>query len=156
MGLEIERKWLIAELPDSFDQGDGQAIDQGYLTIGGDGDETRLRSRAGHYVLTTKSGSGLVRRETSVELTEQQFYELWPATEGVRVTKVRHKRSLPGTGLTIEVDVYSGNLTGLIVAEIEFPDEASANTFSAPEWFGADVTADDAYKNQALAVHGRP
>jgi adenylate cyclase len=155
MGLEIERKWLIASLPAGFDSSRGQAIDQGYLTIADGGNETRVRSRAGEYFLTTKSGSGLVRRETSIELTAEQYEQLWPATEGARVTKVRHELSIAG-GLTLELDVYTGELAGLIVAEVEFPDEDTANAFTAPEWFGADVTSDSAYKNHALAVNGRP
>jgi adenylate cyclase len=155
MGFEIERKWLIPELPKDFDTSAGQPIDQGYLTIGSGGDETRIRSRHGSYVLTTKSGSGLVRSETSIELTREQYQQLWPVTERARVTKVRHERSIDD-GLTLEVDVYTGALDGLIVAEVEFPDEAAADAFTAPAWFGADVTSDSAYKNHALAVYGRP
>jgi adenylate cyclase len=155
MALEIERKWLIPSLPEGFDASDGQAIDQGYLTIADGGNETRVRSRAGEYFLTTKSGSGLVRRETSIELTSDQYEQLWPATEGARVTKVRHELSI-AKDLTLELDVYTGKLAGLIVAEVEFPDEQTAKEFTAPAWFGADVTSDRAYKNHALAVDGRP
>lgn len=161
MGLEIERKWLVAEIPADLDRSRGQKIDQGYLTIGRDGAETRIRSRAGSLVLTTKSGSGLVRQETSIELSSEQYDTLWPTTEGARVSKTRHEFELtsqdaPRTGMVIEVDVYSGDLAGLVVAEIEFASEDEAAAFEPPDWFGTEVTSDAAYKNHALAVQGRP
>ena len=44
----------------------------------------------------------------------------------------------------------------LLTAEIEFPDEAAARAFAAPEWLGRDVTDDARYANRALAVNGIP
>ena len=134
----------------------GQRIDQGYLTIGAGGTETRIRKRAGEYILGVKAGSGLVRNETSVLLSAEQFDELWPLTEGARVEKTRHVAADPDSGATIELDVYEGELSGLVVAEVEFTDEAAADAFVAPSWFGAEVTDDAGFKNQSLAVHGRP
>jgi len=155
-GVEVERKWLIPGLlPPEVAVVHADEIEQGYLTIGADGSETRLRRRAGSCTLTVKSGGGLVRRETEVPLTQEQFEMLWPATENARVQKQR--RAVPGDGgVTIEVDVYSGRLDGLVVAEVEFDDPWGAESFVAPYWFGREVTADDAYKNRSLAVHGRP
>jgi len=157
-GVEVERKWLIESaeaLPADVLSAPGAQIEQGYLTIGPDGAETRVRRKDGHCTLTVKSGHGLVRNEAEVALTDAQFKVLWPATEGARVEKLR--RAVPGEGgLTIEVDVYSGQLTGLVVAEVEFDDPWGAESFVAPYWFGLDVTADDGYKNRSLALHGRP
>jgi CYTH domain-containing protein len=58
--------------------------------------------------------------------------------------------------VTIEVDVYSGALEGLVVAEVEFDDPWGAESYVPPYWFGREVTADSAYKNRSLALHGRP
>lgn len=157
-GVEVERKWLIAgvdSLPAEVLAAPAAEIEQGYLTVGADGSETRVRRKAGHCTLTVKSGRGLVRNEAEVRLTAEQFEVLWPATEQARVQKQR--RAVPGEGgLTIEVDVYSGQLDGLVVAEVEFADPWGAESFVAPYWFGLEVTADDAYKNRSLALHGRP
>lgn len=157
-GVEVERKWLIAgvdSLPAGVLAAQAAEIDQGYLTIGADGAETRVRRKAGRCTLTVKSGRGLVRSEAEVPLTAEQFEVLWPATEQARVQKQR--RAVPGDGgLTIEVDVYSGQLDGLVVAEVEFADPWAAESFIAPYWFGLEVTADDGYKNHSLALHGRP
>lgn len=157
-GVEIERKWLISSvgsLPVEVAAAPAAQIEQGYLTIGTDGSETRIRRKAGSCTLTVKSGVGLVRNEAEVGLSAEQFEVLWPATEHARVQKQR--RAVPGeAGVTIEVDVYSGDLEGLVVAEVEFDDPWGAESFVAPYWFGREVTADDAYKNQSLALHGRP
>ena len=155
VGVEVERKWLVEDAPAEALAAPAERIDQGYLTIGNAGGETRVRHKGERFWITVKSGSGLSRDETEVELTADQFAALWPATEGARVEKVRH--SMPtGDGHLIELDVYSGALTGLIVVEVEFDDPWGAESFVVPYWFGREVTADDAYRNQRLALSGLP
>ena len=152
MGVEIERKWrLELPLPDEVTAVEPERIEQGYLVIGADGSEVRLRRKSGQPVLTVKSAGTLRRAEYEIELSEAQYVELWPATEGRRVVKDRHR--LPHN---VDVDVYADALTGLAVAEVEFASEAEAAAFVAPEWFGEDVTEDRGYKNQQLALVGRP
>ena len=53
--------------------------------------------------------------------------------------------------ITIEFDVFEGKFAGLMLAEVEFSDETSANAFQAPEWFGEDVTYDRRYHNSNLS-----
>jgi len=76
-------------------------------------------------------------------------------TEGRQVVKRRYFVPLEG-GLTAEVDVYDGELDGLVTGEVEFPDADAALAFEAPEWLGRDVTEDPRYANQKLAVDGIP
>ncbi|HEX3618113.1 MAG TPA: CYTH domain-containing protein [Solirubrobacteraceae bacterium] len=155
-GVEIERKWLVPEMPrEALDGPPPEAIQQGYLTIGAEGAETRVRMRAGRCTLTVKSGGGLERSETEIGITAEQFDALWSATAGARLEKQR--RTLrAGDGHTIELDVYGGDLDGLIVAEVEFDDRMTATFFTAPYWFGREVTDDPAYKNQRLATSAEP
>ena len=61
-----------------------------------------------------------------------------------------------GEGVNIEVDVYSGALTGLSVAEGEFGTEEAADAFEPPAWFGREVTDDARFKNQRLASEAAP
>ncbi|HET9719541.1 MAG TPA: CYTH domain-containing protein [Solirubrobacteraceae bacterium] len=157
-GLELERKWLVSKLPDEVLSVRADAIEQGYLAVEAGGGEVRLRRREGRCFITVKSGSGMVRRELEVELSPEQFDALWPGTEGRRVEKSRRVVALAHTpgGLQVELDEYSGALAGLRVAEVEFADEATARSFSAPAWFGAEVTDRDEYRNRSLATRGRP
>ena len=154
--MELERKWLVVSPPADALAAPADAIDQGYLVIGAGGTEARVRRRAGRCTLTVKAGTGRSRDEYEISLSEDQFKVLWPATEGQRVVKSRRVLWDPERAATIELDVYAGDLDGLIVAEIEFPDEPAAAAFSAPDWFGTEVTDDDRYKNRRLAVDGRP
>lgn len=147
MGSEIERKFLC-EPPAEVLAGAGMPIWQGYLTIGADA-ETRLRRGGERFWLTTKRGEGLVRGEWEVELTAAQFDAMWPATEGLRLTKVRYEVALD-VGECI-VDVYEGRLAGLRVAEVEFESVAAAEGFREPGWFGAEVTGVAQYANRRLA-----
>lgn len=151
-GFEIERKWLVDEPPAQALAVPGDQVDQGYLAIAEDGTEVRLRRR-GDRCLTVKSAGGLVRGEREVEVTSEQLEALWPATDGRRVEKRRHVLD-GGDGARIELDVYAGALSGLIVAEVEFADADAAARFESPRWFGREVTGDPAYKNQRLAVDG--
>lgn len=152
MATEVERKWrLTATPPDAVLALEPELIEQGYLVIGADGSEVRLRRKSGRPVLTVKSSGTLSRAETEIEVSEAQYAALWPATEGRRVIKYR-RRLANG----IEVDTYEGALAGLVIAELEFASEAAARAFTAPSWFGHEVTEDRAYKNQQLALLGRP
>jgi adenylate cyclase len=150
--MEVERKFLVDQPPD-LSGVESEEIEQGYLAIGSDG-EVRLRRKGDRLLLTAKRGGGLSRDEAEVELDSQAFDRLWPLTDGRRLHKRRHV--IPQGDLAIEVDVYEGDLEGLVVAEIEFPSEDEAREFDPPEWLGEDVTGDPRYLNETLATRGAP
>lgn len=144
---EIERRWLVPELPPLADA--GVRIVQGYLAVDADGTEVRLRSKEGRCTLTTKQGEGLERRELECEVPRSVFDAHWPAAERRSLTKLRH--TLQHGGHTIELDRYEGRLAPLAIAEVEFADAAAAKAFEPPAWFGAEVTHDVRYRNRSLA-----
>ena len=150
--MEIERKFLVSDLPD-LDDTEADEIEQGYLAIGVDG-EVRLRRKGEKLLLTAKRGGGISRDEAEVDLDREAFERLWPLTEGRRLHKRRHV--LPQGDQTIELDVYEGDLEGLLVAEIEFDTEDEARAFQPPDWIDQEVTGDDRYLNETLATEGRP
>jgi CYTH domain-containing protein len=75
-------------------------------------------------------------------------------TEGRRVEKMRYK--IPMDGFIIELDIYCGALEGLMTAEVEFLTQSDADSFSPPSWFDKEVTQDESFKNQSLALNGLP
>jgi len=154
MAYEIERKFLVKKLPPEIDRYPHSEIMQGYLIVTDNDVEIRIRKKGVIYSETVKAGSGLVRQESEKEITEQQFYDHWPLTKGKRVQKVRYE--IEDEDLLIELDIFSGELEGLIVAEVEFESEEESSHFTPPEWFGEEVTHDEKYKNKNLALHGRP
>jgi CYTH domain-containing protein len=154
---EIERKLLVDAdaLPADLDAWDRARIEQGYLAIT-DAVEVRVRRKdGGAAVVTIKSAPGLSRIEEELALEGDAFTRLWPLTEGRRVLKVRHTRE-DTPGVVFELDVYEGDLAGLVTLEVEFADEDAARAWTPPSWAGREVTGDKAYANQTLAVHGRP
>jgi adenylate cyclase len=153
--IEIERKFLVRALPDDHDRHPARPIRQGYLAIEGGGSEVRVRQIGDDTVLTVKRGGGRTRVEEEIRIAPDAFERLWPLTEGRRVEKVRHM--LPaGDALVLELDVYEGDLAGLVVAEVEFTTEADADAWVPPPWLGAEVTQDERYKNHRLATDGVP
>jgi len=153
MSQEIEKKFLLSSLPVGV--ANPVVIKQGYLSVGDP--EVRVRQKGKKFFATAKSGEGLVRDEAEEEISSAVFNILWPATAGARVKKVRY--SLVGLdGLTWEIDLYTGALEGLIIAEVEMAsatvDPKMPRAIKAV--FIADVTCNSAYKNKNLAVKGSP
>jgi adenylate cyclase len=150
--MEVERKFLVTEAPD-LDRAESAEIEQGYLAIGSDG-EVRVRRKGEKLLLTAKRGSGLSRQEAEVEIDRASFDQLWTLTDGRRLVKRRYV--IPHGELRIELDVYGGELEGLIVAEVEFASEEEAKAFDPPGWLGEEVTGDHRYMNETLATAGIP
>jgi CYTH domain-containing protein/CHAD domain-containing protein len=149
---EIERKFLVEEVPQGA--GTRTAIEQGYLALDEHG-EVRLRRKGGELLLTAKAGHGEVREEVEVAIGPSAFEALWPLTEGRRVRKARHYVPLNGY-LRAEVDVYEGDLEGLLTAEIEFATREEADSYRPPSWLGPELTGDERYANRSLATRGLP
>jgi CYTH domain-containing protein len=150
--IERERRFLVAEVP--TDLPPASTIQQGYLTV----EPVAVRVRRiddRRHVLTIKVGSGRTRTEVERDLDPGEFGALWQASTGLRIEKRRHRIDL-GDGLTAELDLYDGDLAGRRLVEVEFPDDASADRFLAPDWFGREVTDDNRYTNSSLARDGWP
>jgi CYTH domain-containing protein/CHAD domain-containing protein len=146
---ERERKFLVAALPDLPDE--GTTFRQGYLAIEGSVSVRVRDAGPDGCTLTVKAGRGAVRTELEFEINAEQFAAAWKHTRGRCIHKARHR---VGFGEhTVELDVFHGDLQGLVLAEVEFDDDESMAAFEPPDWFGAEVTDDESYTNAALAVH---
>lgn len=151
---EIERKFLITKLPSNLENYPVIRIKQGYIAITPDNIEVRLRQKGKKYFQTIKRGTGLQREEIEIEITQDQFEQLWNAITGISIEKDRYR--LSDQGYSIELDVYHNQLSGLYTAEIEFSSQQKALSFNPPSWFGEDITEDESYKNKNLAIYGLP
>jgi adenylate cyclase len=152
-GREIERKFLVEELPPGL--GAGTPIAQGYVPLaGGEEVELRVRRKGDATVLTVKRGAGLEREEHEAEIGADAFDALWSLTDGRRIEKTRYE--IEHEGATIELDEYGGDLAGLLVAEVELDSTEAAGAFRPPGWVGREVTGDPRWSNRALAEDGAP
>lgn len=145
--MEIERKYLIDKLPDHLEQYPHRIIEQGYLNTT---PVVRIRKDGEEYVLTYKSKGLMVREEYNLPLNAESFRHLLSKIDGRIITKTRYCIPYQDT-LTIELDIFSGDLAPLVLAEVEFPSENAANDFVPPSWFGEDVTFSSRYHNSNLS-----
>ena len=149
--MEIERKYLIEDLtalPFRPEDYPSREIEQGYLCTD---PVVRVRRDGSRYFLTYKSKGLMVREEYNLPLTEDSYLHLREKTDGRLITKLRYVIPLDG-GLSLELDIFRGDLAPLILAEIEFPDEESAENYQAPSWLGRDVTFTAEYHNSTLSM----
>lgn len=145
---EIERKFLIKEIPFSLDSFTVRIIEQGYLCTE---PVVRIRRDNEKYELTYKSKGLMTREEHNMPLTKEAYEHLVSKVDGRLIRKKRYMIPFENE-LVIELDVFEGDLSPLILAEVEFPDEESANSFIAPDWFGEDVTFSGKYHNSYLSI----
>lgn len=151
---EIERKFLVATLPD-LGAAKPVGVRQGYLTLPADSVEMRLRQKGNKLLMTLKSGGGIAREERETAITGGQFGIFWPATEGRRLEKTRWAGKL-SDGTIYELDIFEGSHAPLRLVEVEFDSLAAARSFTPPDWFGSEVTEDRAYSNKVMALEGVP
>lgn len=144
--MEIERKYLIKNLPHDLEQYSFRLIEQGYLCTE---PVVRIRRDNDKYELTYKSKGFMVREEHNLPLTSDAYEHLKAKVDGHIITKTRYM--IPLAPYTIELDVFGGVHAPLILAEVEFPSEEAANSFTPPAWFGEEVTYSTAYHNSTLS-----
>lgn len=146
MGQEIERKFLTCG--DAWrSESRGVLIRQGYLCT--DPERTvRVRTSGGRGYITVKSRA---RRGVRAEFE----YEIPEADADVLLRRICHQPLIEKTrhrvgccGHVWEIDVFAGENTGLVLAEIEL--QSVSETFERPPWLGAEVTDDPRYLNVNL------
>ena len=157
--MEIERKFLFHKLPDQLDTYPHYGIEQAYVTTN---PVIRVRKKTLYgaasavsdyqYVLTVKSSGMLARQEFELPIDEAAYRTLCAKADGNVIAKTRYKIPL-NQGLTLELDIFEGNLAPLMLVEVEFQTEDDADSFTAPGWFGEDVTFSSKYHNSTLSKH---
>ena len=145
--MEIERKFLIDRLPEKLEVYPHKELEQGYLCTD---PVVRVRKEGEEYVLTYKSKGLMMREEYNLPLNKTAYEHLLEKADGIVISKTRY--ILPEKdGLKIVLDVFHGEHDGLILAEVEFPNEKMANSYCPPDWFGEDVTFSTKYHNSNLS-----
>lgn len=144
--MEIERKFLIEDVPEDLNAYPCRHLEQGYLCTG---PVVRIRKDDDKYELTYKSKGMMVREEYNLPLTKEAYEHLKTKVDGRIITKKRYM--IPYENYTIELDIFEGDLAPLLLAEVEFPTEEEAKSFNPPDWFAEDVTFSALYHNSFLS-----
>lgn len=150
MAKEIERKFLLKNSSWQEFADEGMLYSQGYL-VGSKDASVRIRIQGDHAFINIKSAT--------IDISRQEFeYEI-PVDEATEMLEtlcekplISKKRHLIKTETHIwEIDVFSGENEGLIVAEIELRDVNES--FEKPSWLGNEVSDDARYYNVNLVNH---
>lgn len=145
--MEIERKFLIKQLPEDLNSYPFQTLEQAYLCTD---PVVRVRRSDDTYTLTYKSKGLMSREEYNLPLTRESYEHLKAKADGNIIRKKRFRIPLPEE-LTIELDLFDDPFKGLILAEVEFISEEQAKAFLPPDWFGEEVTWSVKYHNSTLS-----
>lgn len=144
--MEIERKFLIKQLPFTLEQFEMTEIEQMYLSTE---PVVRIRKKGDNYYLTCKSKGMMERQEVEFPISKLVYEELKLQKQGNIITKKRY--IIPYQTYQIELDQFEGDFCGLILAEVEFASKEEAEAFVMPDWFLKDVTFEKEYHNSNLS-----
>lgn len=156
MGIEIERKFLLASDAWRTEVSRSQRLVQGYLvsaaavTSGAARSSVRVRIGGDLAWLNIKSSNlGLARQEYEYEVpladAEAMLARL---CDGV-VEKIRHY--VAHANHEFEIDEFFGANDGLVVAELELDSVDEA--YERPAWLGQEVSSLPRYYNLNLIAH---
>ncbi len=146
--MEIERKFMIASLPENLDDYPSEEIEQVYLSRN---PTVRVRRYGDKYILTIKGKGKLSHEEYELDLNPDSYAHLFEKHDGFVIRKRRYR--IPYGPYTIELDRFFEPVT-VTYAEVEFTSEEEALAFTPPEWFGTDLTDLDGYTNAFIAYNG--
>ncbi|MDD3251012.1 MAG: CYTH domain-containing protein [Lachnospiraceae bacterium] len=146
--MEIERKYRIVTPPKHYQDYPYHELEQAYLCTE---PVVRVRREDNTFYLTYKSKGLLAREEYNLPLTQEAYEHLLSKADGLILKKRRYLIPISDSELTIELDLFSGDYEGLMLAEVEFASVDDANRFTPPSWFGPDVTLSGEYQNSRLS-----
>lgn len=146
---EIERKFLVESTDFIKESTVNNRIVQGYLNSNPER-TVRVRIKGNKGFLTIKgkgNENGTTRFEWEKEISLSEAEALLQLCESGIIDKIRYE--IPLGKHTFEVDVFSGENQGLIIAEVELTFENEF--FEQPNWLGKEVTGDKKYYNSHLS-----
>lgn len=149
--MEIERKFLIPELPENWEQYPSRCIEQAYISRR---PVIRIRRKDDAFILTVKGKGKMAREEFELPLKEEDYLRLMTKAEGNVIRKKRVLIPLPP--YTIEMDIFEEPFDDMVLAEVEFPSMEEALSFTPPAWFGEDVTEDKRFHNSHMSAASFP
>ncbi len=147
--IEIERKFLVKSDDFKLLAFNQNRIIQGYISKNPDR-TVRVRVKEKKGFLTIKgigNDSGMSRFEWEKEIPVDEALQLLNLCESGTIDKIRYE--VQSNNHVFEVDVFSGDNDGLIIAEIEL--ETEDTDFEKPFWLGDEVTNDKKYYNAYLS-----
>ena len=165
MATEIERKFLLVDTRWQSEADAGVLMRQGYLNGAASTHDAsdheasdypvkasvRVRIAGQQANINIKSATiGITRQEYEYPIPLGDANEMLDAlADGPFIEKTRYHVTYGAH--TWEIDVFTGDNQGLVVAEIE--QSAADEVFKRPDWLGEEVSDDPRYYNVCLVKH---
>lgn len=151
--LELEYTFLASELPKEIEGISPTRLVDIYIPESGANHSClRLRQKGNTYEITKKSpmtaGDASTQLETTIKLDANEFVAL-SSTSKKRIVKDRYVTDI--NGFPAEVDIFRGELEGLVLIDFEFLNEEERSQFIKPDVCLADVTQEDFIAGGLLA-----
>lgn len=149
MALEIERKFRVGGVGWETGVTSRRRLVQFYLTRDARSSvRVRIEEDARAWLTIKTASSAIARDEFEYPIPLGDATEMMALAEGAVIDKVRH--IVPHGGLDWEIDVFTGDNAGLVIAEVELV--SPEQHFERPRWLGPEVTHERRYYNASL-VH---
>ena len=165
MNKEIEKKFLIKELPDNLENYPFHQIEQGYLNVS---PAVRVRRQDDEYIMTYKGTGVISHDEYNLHIDKTSYEHLIKKADGNIICKKRYliplnkdafdedfyqknKELIDSFNMRIELDVFEKPFEDIILAEVEFPSEEAAKAYRPAAWFKEDVTGNRSYSNANMS-----
>lgn len=138
---EFERTYLAKELPSGFERVPSEEMLDIYIPSSVEHPVLRIRKAGEKYEITKKEplekGDASHQIETTIPLTRVEYSEFCKLP-GKRVQKTRFYYQENKVGY--EIDVFRGDLEGLVLVDVEFSSLEERDAFMPPTWCLAEVT----------------
>ena len=138
---EIELTYLPKFLPSGVLLSPFKKMLDIYIPESLDHPKLRLRRSGDTYEITKKNpiseGDASRQLEITIPLTAEEFADL-EKIPGKRINKSRYVYK--ENNITFEIDVFQGDLKGLVLVDIEFKSVDDKSKFVSPPWCLVDVT----------------
>lgn len=142
--IELEKTYLAKYLPKDLEKCEFKEMVDIYIPKSAVHSHLRIRKSDKKFEITKKepvAGRDSSKQlEQTIPLTEEEFNDL-SKLEGKRVYKRRYLYDYKTR--KAEIDIFKGDLEGLVVIDFEFDNVEDMDSFEMPDFCLADVTQEE-------------
>ncbi len=142
--IELELTYLAKWIPEGLKSFPTKEVMDLYIPKTSSHPKLRVRMNDDHLEMTKKvplkEGDVSQQREYTIPLSEAEFKAL-STLDGKQIHKIRYL--YPCQGRTAEIDVFLGDLAGLVLVDVEFDSLKAKKHFKMPDFCLSEVTQED-------------
>jgi CYTH domain-containing protein len=142
--IELEKTFLARELPKGLKNCKSKEVVDVYFPKEAKHPTIRVRKNGDKYEMTKKErldpDDASMQKEHTIPLSKEEFLTL-SKLDGKKLSKIRYYYNFKGN--VAEIDVFQGNLKGLVLIDFEFQTVEEKDNFKMPGFCLADVTQDE-------------